>query len=470
LVDITLQQKNHLWGSKPYNFAPKFGFAYVPDKFNHKAVIRGGFAMAFNHLDIGLFNNALEDGPNVASFGLCCGSSTSTAGIVYATGTTNSPSSFPANPALKTGIGPNGFPLQVGGAAASQSVEVYGAQLNIHYPVSYLYSLETQYELPHQLTATIGYAGSVGHHYARLVNQNFIFNQCVPATLNCNGTNSKTPVNASYFAQTDSNQSYNSLNLQLVRRMSNGFTLAAFYSYSKSLDQVSNGDGANSNANQTNPANNASEWGPSDYDTRHRVTVSGVYELPHIHSDRFLVKAVANGWQVNGIMTYHTGFPWTPVTFNLQTVPNQIGAAPAGPVRPLSYNGQAGNSCSNSAFLTGSNFSNRTPANPGGGNYFSTALPPNFNYQPGIGRNSFQGPCYFDVDISIAKEVGFDAFDHHTLIRFQANFYNAFNKLQLLPITNGNANNGANIQNQFFGFAQGAGAGRQIEFIARLQF
>jgi hypothetical protein len=470
LVDITLQQKNHLWDSQPYNFAPKFGFAYVPTRFNHKAVIRGGFAMAYNHLDIALFNNALEDGPGVASFGLCCADNTNKAGIIYATGSSNSPSSFPANPALKTGIGPNGFPLQVGGAAQTTSFEVYGAPPNTHYPVSYLYSLETQYELPYQLTATIGYSGSIGHHYARLVNQNFIYNQCIPATLNCDGTNVKTPVSQSFFAETDSNQAYNALNLQLNRRMSNGLTIGANYSYSKALDQVSNGDGANSNANQTNPANNASEWGPSDYDTRHRVTVSGVYELPHVHSDKFLVKAAANGWQVNGILTYHSGFPWTPVTFNLQTVPNQIGAAPAGPVRPLSYNGQAGNSCSNSAWLTGSNFPNRTPANPGGGNYFSTTLPPNFNYQPGIGRNSFQGPCYFDVDMSVAKEFTFDALEHHTLFRFQANFYNAFNKLQLLPITNGNANNGANIQNQFFGFAQGAAAGRQIEFIARLQF
>ncbi|HXC96426.1 MAG TPA: TonB-dependent receptor [Edaphobacter sp.] len=470
LIDITLQPKNHLWEAQNHNFAPKFGFAYTPAIFNRKTVVRGGFAMAYNHLDIGLFNPALEDGPGVASFGLCCGANGNTAGIIYATGTSNSPSSFPANPALKTGIGPNGFPLQVGGAAQSTSFEVYGALPNTKYPLSYLYSLDMQFELPYQLVLTAGYAGSEGHHYARLVNQNFIFNQCVPATLNCTGTNVKTPVSAGYFAQTDSNMNYNSLNLTLVRRMNNGFTAAANYTYSKSLDQVSNGDGANSNANQTNPANNASEWGPSDYDTRHRVTVSGVYEFPHVHSQNFAVKALADGWQVNGILTYHSGFPWTPVTFNLQTVPNQIGAAPAGPVRPLAYNGQAGNSCSNNAWLTGSNFSNRTTANPGGGNYFSTTLPPTFQYTPGIGRNSFQGPCYFDVDMSAAKEFGFDKWDHHMLLRFQANFYNAFNKLQLLPVTNGNANPAANIQNKFFGVAQGADAGRQIEFLARFQF
>ncbi len=470
LVDITLQLKNHLWEPQNHNFAPKVGFAYTPVAFKHKAVVRGGFAMAYNHLDIGLFNPALEDGPGVATFGLCCGANGNTAGIIYATGTSNSPSSYPANPALKTGIGPNGFPLQVGGAAQTTSFEVYGALPNTHYPVSYLYSLETQFELPYLLTFTVGYAGSEGHHYARLVNQNFIYNQCIPATLNCAGTNVETPVSAGYFAQTDSNMNYNALNLQLTRRLSNGFTMSAIYTYSKSLDQVSNGDGANSNANQTDPANNTSEWGPSDYDTRHRITVSGVYELPHVHSDNFAVKAVANGWQVNGILTYHSGFPWTPVTFNLQTVPNQIGAAPAGPVRPLAYNGQAGNSCSTNAWLTGSNFPNRTTANPGGGNYFSTTLPPTFQYTPGIGRNSFQGPCYFDVDMSVAKEFGVDAWDHHMLLRFQANFYNAFNKLQLLPVTNGNANAAANIQNQYFGIAQGADAGRQIEFVARFQF
>ena len=64
---------------------------------------------------------------------------------------------------------PNGFPLQVGGAAQTTSFEVYGALPNTHYPVSYLYSLETQFELPYLLTFTVGYAGSEGHHYARLV-------------------------------------------------------------------------------------------------------------------------------------------------------------------------------------------------------------------------------------------------------------------------------------------------------------
>jgi len=474
LVDISLQPKDTLWAPRHNNYAPKFAFAYAPTSLTQKAVIRGGFAMAYNHLDVALFNNAFEDGPGFALFNLCCGGNGNKAGIQYNRGTTRSPASFPINPTLKTGIGPNGFPLQLDGTANQRGVEVYGVGKKIDYPMSYLYSTEIQYELPKQMTFTMGYAGSVGHHFARLVNQNFIYNECFPATDFCNGSKTFTPVYASYFAQTDSNQNFNALNLQLRRRLTHGIAFSAFYTYSKSLDQVSNGDGANSNANQTNPANNATEYGRSDYDARHHVTATALYEVPKFHTSSKLVGALVNGFQINTILTYHTGFPWTPVTYNIQTNPNQIGAARAGPVRPTAYNGQAGNSCSNSAYTSGSNFPNRNPltpggGNPGGGQYFTSSVV-NGNYNPGIGRNTFNGPCYFDADMSVAKEFGFDMGDRHMLVRLNANFYNAFNKLQLQPITNGNANAGANIQNQYFGYAQGADAARQIELTGRIQF
>jgi hypothetical protein len=480
LTGITLRLRNHLWDASPHNFAPKFGFAYTPPALQHKLVIRGGFAFAYNHLDIALFNNALEDGPGVASFGLCCAGTGNTAGVQYGVGTSRSPSSFPFNPALDLGVNSyTGFPCQYGSKPGNcinqtESFEVYGASPNTKQPMSILYSMQGQYELPWSLVATVGYTGSVGYNFARLVNQNFIFSQCSPATVNCSGATSLTPVDAAYFAQTDSHQSYNALNLNLTRQLPKGLFLSAYYTYSKSLDQVSNGDAADSSANQTNPANNQSEWGPSDYDVRQRITAAAVYELPHVHSTNDFVKAAANGWQVNGIMTYHTGFPWTPVTYNLQTSPLVTGANVVGPTRPLAYYGGAGSTCSNSAFQTapfmaGSNF----PDPAGLTAYFDIKSPTSVNapaYKPGIGRNSFTGPCYFDIDMSFAKEAALDFRDHHSLLRFQVNAYNIFNILQLQPITNGNANPGANIQSATFGMAQGADAGRVIEFLARIQF
>jgi hypothetical protein len=450
LSGMKLVLRNHLWSFQHANLGPKVGFAWTPASLNNTLVVRGGFAVAYNHLDIALFNNALEDGPGIANFGLCCGGPGNTAGIQYTLGTSHSPASYPANPALKETLNANGF--------NGCCVEVYGAPASLKYPSSDLYSLEIQRSLGAAMTATIGYAGASGRHYARLVDQNFLYNQA------------NTPVYAAYFAQTDSVANYNALNVQVRRPMRNNISYSFVYTYAKSMDQVSNGDYADGAANQTNPANNASEYGPSDYDLKHRIVATGLYQTPTFHTHNAVADALVNGFQVNATYTWHTGFPWTPITTNLQTVPFQNGAATQNVVRPIGYNGQAGNGCSNETFETGANFPNRFvgTTNVGGANYFTTILPPTGVYKPGIGRNSFRGPCYQDIDVSLAKEFAYDFGDHHTLLRIQANMYNAFNKLQLQPI--GNNSGGSNIASPYFGFAQAADSGRVIEVLARLQF
>jgi hypothetical protein len=439
------------------HFAPKVGFAWVPDKYNSKLVVRGGFAIAYNHLDAALFENqSFDNAPGAANFGLCCATDAASlvsTGIQYSLGTNNNVNSYPANKALAVGVNANGFP------ANGATVELYGTSGTIRNPVSYLYSFEVQGQLPAKFVMTAGYAGSGGRHYARLVNQNFLYN------------NNKSPVFQAFFAQTDSNQSYNALNTRLARTLSHGFQIEANYTYSKTLDQVSNGDSPDAAANQTNPADNRSEWGPSDYDARHRVTLSALYTSPKVHTGNRILNAAASGWQASTIATAHSGFPFTPVTYNLQAniVTN---AAVVGPTRPLGIVPGAviNRSCSNDAFKTGSNFPN------GGPNTFIITVPvlapgQNYIYKPGIGRNSFNGPCYRDIDVSLGKQVEFSTYgDQHAVLRFQANVFNAFNLLQLSPITNGNAGGGANITDANFGKATNVDAGRVIELSMRLNF
>jgi len=72
------------------------------------------------------------------------------------------------------------------------------------------------------------------------------------------------------------------------------------------------------------------------------------------------------------------------------------------------------------------------------------------------------------VDISVAKEFGHEFGGHHTVLRVQANMFNAFNELQLQPISNASA--GSSIANAYFGYSQGADSGRVIEILGRLQF
>ncbi|MEO7028318.1 MAG: carboxypeptidase-like regulatory domain-containing protein [Acidobacteriaceae bacterium] len=465
LAGLKLVPQNQFYNTDYGHYGPKIGFAWVPTYYGGKVVFRGGAGISYNHLDAALFENqSFDNAQGAATFGLCCATdpaSLKSTGITFVLGSSNNVNSFPANPALAVGTNANGFPANGAG------IELYGTGGTIRNPVSYLYSLENQVELPARVVMTVGYSGSIGRHYARLVNQNFLYN------------NANSPVFQSFFAQTDGVQSYNSLNVRVVRPISHGLLIEGNYTFSKSLDQVSNGDSPNANANQTNPANNHTEYGPSDYDSRNRFTITALYTSPRVHTGNAILNAAANGWQANTIITGHSGFPFTPVTFNLQA--NVItNAAVVGPTRPLGIlgtGGPIGSSCSNEAFKSGSNFPNRGAGGTNGGvayfNITPPVLPPGqpYIYTPGIGRNSFNGPCYRDVDLTLAKQVDFSAFgDQHAFLRFQATMFNAFNLLQLSPITNGNAGGGANINDGNFGKATNVDAGRVIELSMRLNF
>ncbi len=447
---------NHTTNSNFNNWAPKFGFAWSPAVTNARFVLSGGFGVSYDRIDDGLYLPGFENGPNYAKFNLCCADDThsqQSVGITFVRGTSRSPFSFPANPNLAKGVNPaTGLPN------SQNAIEVYGAAPHTSQPILYSFSLQTQYELPHQIVATLGYQGSVGHHFMRLVDQNFLYPTCAPTNPDgsCATNSTLTPFSDTYIPTSDVYTNYNGGNVTLNKRFTHGYSLNATYTYSKSLDQGSN-EGPGSLSNQTDPAHPRTEYGPSDFDNRHRITVSGNWDLPKFHNGQGLVGAVISGWQVNGVYQYHTGFPWTPVT-GQPTVAVVQSAATIAPTRPLAYFGGAHNSCSNGAYINGTNF-------PGGGTkYFKIGQPG----PPGIGRNSWNGPCYMDTDLSAAKDQPFHIAGHEASVRFQANFYNAFNKTNLQPISFGTQN--ATVENSLFGLSPAADAGRVVDFFVRVQF
>ena len=461
LTGARLAPVNHITNSNYNNWGPKVGFAWSPSAANNKMVVSGGFGISYDRIDDGLYIPGFENGPGYAQFGLCCASDTkspASVNIVFQRGTSRSPYSFTPNPALAVGVNPvTGLPNGTNG------IEVYGAAPHTAQPVLYNFSSQIQYELPYQMVATIGYQGSIGRHFIRLVDQNFLYPTCVvngaataPASDgSCPGGNI-SPFTNTYIPTTDVYANYNGLNLLLSKRMSHGYSLNASYTYSKSLDQAS-AEGPGSLSNQTDPAHPETEYGPSDFDNRHRITFSGNWDLPKFHNGNGLVGSIVSGWQINGIFQYHTGFPWTPVT-GVPTVAVVQSASTIQPTRPTAYFGGAHNSCSNGAYINGTNF-------PGGGkNYFQIGTPG----APGIGRNSWNGPCYLDTDLSAAKDQPFSVFGHEASARFQANFYNAFNKTNLAPILFGT--NNATVENSLFGLSPSADAGRVIDFFVRLDF
>jgi hypothetical protein len=438
------------------NFAPRIGFAYSPNRgesfhglFNeNKLVARGGFGIAYNRIPLLEFANTRGNPPFFARYGICCGTSTSDFStpfnggeILYALGANNSPFSYPTNPALRTGFDANGIPTNLPNGA---QVEIYGAPAKVPTPYVYTYSIEGQYSLPAKLVAEVGYQGSQSRKLVRLVNERFLFTD----TFLFSNILFPTP---------DTNASYNALIARLTRRFSAGLQFDAIYRFAKSTDVVSY-EGPTANTNPTYPLDVRQEVGPSDYDVRHNFVASGLWELPILRNRHDAAGSILGGWQLSGILTAHSGFPWTPV------VGQCISTRGPGlcPVRPVAYFGGAGNDTSNNAFITGSNF-------PGGGAaFFSTAAPVGFQL-PGIARNSFRGPRYFDIDASVSKKFGLSSLiGEGKFLEIKANFFNVFNLLNLQPFNFNSPS--TQVQNALFGRAERGLAGRVIEIQGRFNF
>jgi hypothetical protein len=184
-------------------------------------------------------------------------------------------------------------------------------------------------------------------------------------------------------------------------------------------------------------------------------------------------------------MTLHSGFGWTPV----YTEPHQIYCNTCNygyqNLRPY-YLGGAGLSTSNKAFETGSDFSNPGTADTGTNNdqftnnYFSVpnytaaitdnpgqsttnVIPP-----PGLGRNTFPGPGYRDVDFTFSKAFGLPnmrVLGENAKIEIKANMFNAFNLMNINP-----SSLSTNVGNPGLGQASSALGSRTIDLQARFSF
>ena len=477
LVDSKIVVVDQFFKADKNNFGPQIGFAYSPGFLGDKAVVRGGFGIGYNRIPSVVFINSLGNPPFFSRFGICCGTAVGDFGspfvngqILYALGGSNSPNSFPANPRLGGGINP------ATGAPFNGQVEIYGSPQKQPNAQSFRYSLEMQYQLPAKLTATLGYQGSSNRNLIRLVNQNYIYTQLSPA------------FNAVYLPTPDVKSNYNALLATLERRFANGFQIQANYRFAKSLDNLSN-EGPGFVTNQTYPVDNRTEYGPSDFDVKHNFNLFGLYELPFFRKSDGLAKTFLGGFQISGILTYHTGFPFTPVVSGpgIRSASGQT----FGPFRPVKYLGGAGNSSSNQTFLTGNgNFTGsyitgRNCIDSAGGcnNIFLTTLNKNaagdatfLLNPPGIGRNTFRGPRYYNVDLSLSKRFSLPkglSLGETTGLDLRVNLFNAFNQLNLGNFgfaSDSTRINNDNQPNPNFGRATTGLAGRVIELQARFSF
>jgi hypothetical protein len=169
------------------------------------------------------------------------------------------------------------------------------------------WNLTLQRETWKKVVVTASYLGAKGTHLLILEQSNpatYIPNESTTANVNSRRPYSNfSTINSSISS---GYSSYNAFQLNWNRRFSGGFTLLGSYVYSKSMDLISR-----DNTMARDPYNYNLDYGPSDFDLKHRFVTSFLYDIPTFKSSNWAMKAITGGWQLDGIVTLQSGPPFT---------------------------------------------------------------------------------------------------------------------------------------------------------------
>jgi hypothetical protein len=120
--------------------------------------------------------------------------------------------------------------------------------------------------------------------------------------------------NAVTQVQSIGNSTYNALQLEVLKRFSNGLSFQGSYTYGHARDDVSDFASAeliNDSAQVQDPGNVAANWGPSDFDLTHRFVFSGIFEIPWTGRFTGRSRTLLHGWALGGVFTAQSGPPAT---------------------------------------------------------------------------------------------------------------------------------------------------------------
>ena len=459
LTGLTVRTGGNEYQPQKGNFGPQLGFSWAPSRMNNRLTVRGGFGINFNQNEMAITANGISNPGNTVNVSFCCskasGNTGTGASILY-----QLPSDlhdlhgFPSNPAAITSIGSNGLPSN-----AATTLSVTGFDPSVKTIMTYHYSLDTQYDVGHGWVVTLGYQGSTSHHT--------ILQQDMKVLAVAAGIPLNSQLTRVGYYGNKGNANYNALLATVKHNFSRSFQAEAQYTWSKSMD-----NGSSPYYQDMYPYNLRYSYGRSDYNVQNMFKVFGMYQPNFFHQR--LLHSTVDGWTVSGILNMHSGFPWTPSYAGVGNI-FYYGSG-QNTLRPAAYNGQAKHDLSNAQFeaapgTAASNYS------LGATTYFTqptytavtsgnTATAGSLPQAPGVSRNSFNGPNYRDLDMSLTK--GFHL-PRIPVLGENANFEVRVDAFNLLNIVNLNLPT-TNILSTTFGQSQTAFGSRTVDLQARFSF
>ena len=431
-------------GVDAINVSPRLSFSWSPNASDHfrwfpgknKTVISGGVGIFYDNPAAGLVDNLLGNPPSSVFFGIApLDSAVNTTGILPFD--SQNPSS-----------GPNSFKAASAAFSINQSYNQLSAVLNpiigynppvgisaiegtIHSPQVQEWNLKVDQEISKSTALSVNYAGN---HSIHGLYSNSWWNAFASGLVFASvpGIQAQPYPNYATVTTTQSGAvaNYNGVTFSLREQYHTWLLAHVNYTYSHTLDEVSNGGlfpiGGNTSSGvasniltQINPTSlRANNYGNADYDIRNLFSADYVI-TPPTHFENKFMKALMGGWQWSGKIFARSGLPYTVVDGNAAGSIGQTGTDVT--VGQIIGPGAAGSSCGAAAAYVNAN--PKLCANPAA---FADSSVSGFAFSqfPNQTRNQFRGPNYFDVDMGLYKTFSIKERFHFGL---GATAFNVFN-------------------------------------------
>ncbi len=277
------------------NVSPRMGFAWSPFA-SRRTVVRGGTGLYFDRVPLRALANALLSARNTADLA-----------NLQQTSISLSPSQAGAP------VFPNILPAAIPAVTLVNLTTMDRGLQNA-------YSRQASLEIEHQLggKATV----SAAYQYVKGIGLLMSINQNVPGCVAAGTNNGCRPVstyanNSRYSAAGSSN--YHGLHVSFIQRP------AAWGSYrvSYALSTSRNNQGEFFFSSPIDPFDVDKDWGRSDNDQRHRLTVNGSVNTPTAKAETALQK-LTYGFQVSGMLQAYSALPFN-ITSGVTTIQGTAG-------------------------------------------------------------------------------------------------------------------------------------------------